>query len=101
LFASSSSGIKRELLYFQKMISIRKQNVTNWPGFSEDKTKLFVVPKKIWKQTRTKAFGPNFSSTDRKRFVSIQNFVSKTNIFDLFWNKSSKTKAFDLERTLV
>ena len=54
LFASSSSGIKRELLHFQKMISKRKQNVTNWPGFSEDKTKLFVVPKKIWKQTRTK-----------------------------------------------
>jgi hypothetical protein len=83
------------------MISKRKQNVTNWPGFSEDETKLFVLQKKIWKQTRTKACGPNFSGTDRKRFVSIQNFVSKTDIFDLFWNKSSKTKAFDLERTLV
>ncbi len=71
------------------------------PGFSKDKTKLFVVPKKFWKRTRTKAFGPKFSSTDRKHFVSIQNFVSKTNIFDLFWNKSCKTKAFDLERTLV
>jgi hypothetical protein len=46
-------------------------------------------------------FEPKFSSIDRKRFVSIQNFVSKTNIFDLFWNKSRKTKAFDLERTLV
>ena len=41
------------------------------------------------------------SSTNRKLFVSKQNFVSNTNIFDLFWNKSSKTKAFDLERTLV
>jgi hypothetical protein len=71
------------------------------PGFSKDKTKLFVVPKKILKRTRTKPFGPNFSNTDRKRCVSIQIFVSKTNIFDLFWNKSSKTKAFDLERTLI
>jgi hypothetical protein len=71
------------------------------PEFSKDKTKLLVVPKKIWKRTRTKAFGPNFSSTDRKCFVLIQKFVSKMNIFDLFWNKSSKTKAFDLERTLV
>jgi hypothetical protein len=83
------------------MISKQNQNVTIVPGFSEDKTKLFFVPKKIWKQTRTKAFGPNFSRTDRKRFVSIQIFVSITNIFDLFWNKSNKTKAFDLERTLV
>ena len=65
------------------------------PEFSKDKKKLYVVPKKIWKRTRTKAFGPEFSGTDRKRFVSIQNFVSKTNIFDLFWNKSSKMKAFD------
>jgi hypothetical protein len=71
------------------------------PGFFKDKTKLLLVPKKFWKSTRTKAFGPNFPSTDRKRFVSIQNFVSKTNIFDLFWNKSIKTNAFDLERTLV
>jgi hypothetical protein len=71
------------------------------PGFSKDKIKLFVVPKKIWKRTRTKAFGPNFSSTDGKRFVSIQNFVSKTNIFDIFWNKSIKMKAFDLKRTLI
>jgi hypothetical protein len=102
LFALSCSGIKTELLYFQKMILKRNQNVTNCAsGFSKDKTKLFVVQKKIWKRTRTKAFGPNFSSTDRKRFVSIQNFFSKTNIFNLFWNKSSKTKAFDFERTLV
>ena len=101
MFASSSSGIKTELLYFQKMILKQNQNITNCVRVSEDKTKLFVVPKKMWKQTRTKAFGPNFSSTDRKRFVSIQNFVSITNIFDLFWNKSNKTKAFDLERTLV
>jgi predicted patatin/cPLA2 family phospholipase len=71
------------------------------PGFIEDKIKLLFVSKKFLKRTRTKAFVPKFSSNDKKRFVSIQNFVSKTNIFDLFWNKSSKTKAFDLERTLV
>jgi hypothetical protein len=71
------------------------------PGLFKDNTKLLLVPKKIWKSTRTKAFGPNFSSNDRKRFVSIHNFVSKTNTFNLFWNKSGKTNAFDLERTLV
>jgi hypothetical protein len=67
----------------------------------KDKTKLLFVLKNVWKRYKTKAFGPKFLSTDRKLFISIQNFVSKTNIFDLFWNESSKTKAFDLERTLV
>ena len=62
---------------------------------------VFVCSKLLRNQNRTKAFGPKFSRTDWKRFVSIQNFVSKTIIFDLFWNKSSKTKASDLERTLV
>jgi hypothetical protein len=38
---------------------------------------------------------------ERERFESIMNFVSKTNIFDFFWNVSRKTKANDLEITLV
>ncbi len=39
--------------------------------------------------------------TERERFGSIMNFVSKTNIFDLFWEVSRETKANDLEITLV
>ncbi len=39
--------------------------------------------------------------TDRKRFVSIQNFDLKTFTFNLFWNESSKTEASDLERSLI
>jgi hypothetical protein len=86
-FASSCSEIKTELLYYKKMISERNQNVTIAPGFSKDKTKL-------WKWTRTKAFGPNFSSTDRKCFVSIQNIRS-------FLEQKQQNESFDLERTLV
>jgi hypothetical protein len=72
------------------------------PGLFKNKTKLLFVSKIFfWKRNKSKAFGPKFFSNDRKLFVSIQNFVSKTNIFDFFWNESSKTKAFDLERTLV
>jgi hypothetical protein len=63
--------------------------------------KTFSCLKKIWETNQNKSFGPKFFSTDRKRFVSFQNFVSKTNIFDLFWNTSAKTKAFHLERKLV
>jgi hypothetical protein len=64
-------------------------------------SKRFKLGQDFLKTKQTFSCGRKLSSTDRKRFVLIQNFVSKTNIFDLFWNKSSKTKAFDLERTLV
>jgi hypothetical protein len=60
------------------------------PGFFKDKTKLLLVPKKFWKSTRTKAFGPNFSSTDRKGFVSIQNLFQKRIYSIFFGTKASK-----------
>jgi hypothetical protein len=80
----AAQELKQNFCIFKKYYQNETKTLQIAPGFSKDKTKLFVVPKKIWKRTRTKAFGPNFSSTDRKRFVSIQNFVSKTNILDLF-----------------
>jgi hypothetical protein len=92
---------KQNVFIFKKLYQNDTKMLQIAPGFFKYKKKLFSCLKKIWKRTRTKAFGPQFSGTDRKRFVSIQNFVSKTNIFNLFWNKSTKTKAFDLERTLV
>ncbi len=54
------------------------------PGFFKDKTKLLTVSKKILKRTRTKAFEPKFSSTERKRFVSIQNLFQKR-IYSIFF----------------
>ena len=92
---------KQNVFIFKKLYQNETKMLQIAPGFFKYKKKLFSCLQKIWKRTRTKAFGPQFSGTDRKRFVSIQNFVSKTNIFDLFWNKSRKTKPFDLERTLV
>ena len=71
------------------------------PGFSKDKTKRLDNLKYFWKRNKTKAFGPKILRTDRKRFVSIQNFDLKTFTFDLFWNESSKTEASDLERSLI
>ncbi len=91
----------RNFCNFKKLYQNEAKTLEIAPGFSKDKTKLFVVPKKICKRTRTKAFGPNYSSTDRKRFGPIQNLVLKTFTFDLFWNESSKTEASDLERSLI
>ena len=71
------------------------------PGFFKDKTKCLDNLKNFWKRNKTKAFGPKILRTDRKRFVSIQNFDLKTFTFDLFWNESSKTEASDLERSLI
>ena len=39
--------------------------------------------------------------SEREGFGSIMNFVSKANIFDCFGDVSRKTKANDLEKTLV
>ena len=82
---------------------LRNQNKTLQiaPGFSKDKTKRLDNLKNFWKWNKTKAFGQKILRTDRKRFVSIQNFDLQTFTFDLFWNESSKTEASDLERSLI
>jgi hypothetical protein len=71
------------------------------PGFLKDKTKCLDNFINFWKRNKTKAFGPKILRTDRKHFVSIQNFDLKTFTFDLFWNESGKTEASDLERSLI
>jgi hypothetical protein len=45
-----------------------------------------------------KGFGPKFLSTDRKCFVSIENFVSKTNIFNFIGTKAGKRKLSTLKK---
>ncbi len=47
------------------------------------------------------SFGLKILRTERERFESTMNFVSKMNIFDFFQNVSRKTEAKDLEITLV
>jgi hypothetical protein len=47
------------------------------------------------------AFGPKILKSEREHFVSIMNFVSKTIIFNFFGDVCRKTKANDLEKTLV
>jgi hypothetical protein len=59
------------------------------------------VSKKFGKLKKLIAFVPKILKSERERFDSIMNFVSKTNIFDFFEDVSRKTKANDLEKTLV
>ncbi len=92
---------KISVLYFKKWYQNETKTLQIAPGFSKDKTKRIDYLKKFWKQNKTKAFGQKNFWTDRKGFVSIQNFDLKTFTFDLFGNESSKTEASDLERSLI
>jgi hypothetical protein len=62
------------------------------PGFSKDKTKRLDNLKKFWKWNKTKAFGQTILRTDRKRFVSIQNFDLKSLHSIFFGTKAAKWK---------
>jgi hypothetical protein len=58
---------------------------------SKTRTELFEVSKKIWKLKKSIALGPKISRSERERFGSTMNFG----------NVCRKTKANDLEKTLV
>jgi hypothetical protein len=60
----------------------------------EIKTKRLDNLKYFWKRNKTKAFGPKILRTDRKRFVSIQNFDLKTFTFDLFLERKEQNVSF-------
>jgi hypothetical protein len=90
-----------KLLVLYRIFITKTKTFQIAPGFFKDKTKRLIDLKNFWKWNKTKAFGQKCLRTDRKRFVLIQNFDSKTFTFNLFWNKSCKTLASDLERTLV
>jgi hypothetical protein len=62
-------------------------------GFPKIKHNFLLFQKKL-ETDQNKSFWTNFSSTDRKRFVSIQYFVSKTNIFDLFLEQKQQNESF-------
>ena len=68
---------------------------------SKTKTERFEVSNKIWTLKKLNAFGSKILKSERERFSSIINFFSKTNMFDFFGDVSRKTKANDLEKTLV
>jgi hypothetical protein len=69
--------------------------------FLKPKTERFEVSKKIWKLKKLNAFGSKILKSEREHFGLIINFVSKTNMFDFFGDVSRKTKANELEKTLV
>ncbi len=88
---------------FYLIQKLRNYTKTFWFSLQISKTKqnFLQSQKKIWKRNISISFGPKILRTERERFESTMNFVSKTNILDFFWNVSRKTEANDLEITLV
>jgi len=95
------NGTKEELFVLSWIFITKTKTFEIAPRFFKDKTKHLVVLKKFWKRNKAKAFCQKSLRTDRKRFVSIQNFDLKMFTFNLFWNESSKTEASVLERSLI
>ncbi len=80
---------------------MQKQNVSIFSTNFGTKPKLFDVFQLFFSKRKTLLYNPKNFRSERERFGSIANFVSKTNIFDFFGDVSGKTKANDLEKTLV
>jgi len=80
---------------------LQKQNVYIFSKNFGTKPKLFDVFQLFFSKSKTLLYNPKNFRSERERFGSIMNFVSKTNIFDLFGDVSGKTKANDLQKTLV
>jgi hypothetical protein len=91
---------KRTFVFSKNDIKTKPKCYKLRQGFLKTKQNVQIILKNFWKRNK-KAFGPKILRTDRKRFVSIQNFHLKTFTFDLFWNESSKTEASYLKRSLI
>ncbi len=92
---------KAKLYYLIQKLRNKTKTFRCSSQISKNKQNFLNSQKKIWKVNKSIAFGPNIFWPERERLGSIMNFVSKTNIFKFFGNVGRKTKANDLEKTLV
>ncbi len=78
-----------------------KKNVSIFSKNFGTKPKLFDVFQLFFNKSKTLLYNPKKFRSERERFGSIMNFISKTNLFDFFGDVSEKTKANDNKKTLV
>jgi len=63
---------------------LQKQNVSIFSKNFGTKPKLFDVFQLFFSKSKTLLYNPKNFRSERERFGSIMNFVSKTNLFDFF-----------------
>jgi hypothetical protein len=73
-----------------------KWNVSIYSKNFGTKPKLLDVFQLFFSKSKTLLVNPKLLRSERERFRSIMNFVSKTNTFDFFEDVSGKTKANNL-----
>jgi hypothetical protein len=66
---------------------LQKQNVSIFSKNFGTKPKLFDVLQLFFNKSKTLLYNPKNFRSERERFGSIMNFVSKTNLFDFFWGR--------------
>jgi hypothetical protein len=100
---SKNFGTKLKLFDLFQIFLKQQQNVSIYSKNLKTKPKRFDLVHKFLKPKLKKlnAFGSKILKSERECFGSIINFVSKTNMFDFLGDVSRKTKANDLEKTLV
>ena len=64
-----------------------KWNVSVYSKNFGTKPKLFDVFQLFFNKSKTLLYNPKNFRSERERFGSIMNFVSKTNLFDFFWGR--------------
>jgi len=66
---------------------LQKENVSIFSKKFGTKPKLFDVFQLFFNKSKTLLYNPKNFRSERERFGSIMNFVSKTNLFDFFWGR--------------
>ncbi len=72
---------------------LQKQNVSILSQIFGTKPKFFDVFQLFFCKSKTLLFNPKFFRSERERFGSIMNFVSKTNIFDFFGGRKKENES--------
>jgi hypothetical protein len=84
---------------------LQKQNVSIFSKNLGTKTKLFDLFQLFFSKSKTLLYNQKNFRSERERFGSIMNFVSKTNIFDFFlgrwWENESKRSLKNVGLTLL
>ncbi len=93
---SKNFGTKPKLIEVFQLLFCKSKTFLFSKNFGR-KPKLFDVFQLFFSKSKTLLYNPKKFRSERERFGSIMNFVSKTNIFDFFFgNVGGKTKANDL-----
>jgi len=93
---SKNFGTKPKLFYVFPLFFAKAKTFLFIPKMLEQTQNFLMCSDFFFSKSKTLRFNPKILRSERERFGSIMNLVSKTNIFDFLGDVSRKTKANDL-----